>query len=391
MRALFVAWNAWNDPGSGAARSFRTMARILADGGHQVVALTAAEFEGLNAVDLGAHLGSLGLQGSERYTPRCRTLARYKWEGVDVNFICTEVDKRQPVNETDTRAFLAHVTRLIREYRPQVVATYGSHPALGEARRLLKQGASRVVMHVLNFGYEKREAFLNVDRVTTNSAFLQRWYGEKIGLRSHVLYSPVLASEVVAESGSRDKVLFVNPTMHKGRALVARMLEMLAAQKIAIPFEVIVSDAPKAEFRAMLSPEAESLVTFSGPYADPKEFWGRAKIAVVPSVIEAFGRVAVEAVLNGVPVIGPNMGGVPEAMGEGGIALPIPKSMATAMDELPSEEDALPWVQALVDLWFDEVRYQKAQAGAAVSAERWSEEATRARVLQYFEGVAAGK
>ena len=56
-------------------------------------------------------------------------------------------------------------------------------------------------------------------------------------------------------------------------------------------------------------------VTYLPPTEDMKQVWQETKILLVPSLVqETFGRVAVEAELNGIPVVASNRGGLPEAV-----------------------------------------------------------------------------
>ncbi len=53
-------------------------------------------------------------------------------------------------------------------------------------------------------------------------------------------------------------------------------------------------------------------------------------VFVVPSRWEGFGRVAVEAMLAGVPVIASDVGGLPEVLGDAGILAPVDDERALA-------------------------------------------------------------
>ena len=56
--------------------------------------------------------------------------------------------------------------------------------------------------------------------------------------------------------------------------------------------------------------------------------YARARVLLVPSLWwESGPRVIVEALSNGIPVIGSSSGGVPEVIGDGGIILDFPKNI----------------------------------------------------------------
>lgn len=90
---------------------------------------------------------------------------------------------------------------------------------------------------------------------------------------------------------------------------------------------------------------------------------------------ESFGRVAAEAVMNGIPVLASKTGGLPEAVGEGGILLAPPASCTGGPERwnfLPSEEECRSWANALYSLWDRRVEMgnEVRKAGEAHSLER---------------------
>jgi LmbE family N-acetylglucosaminyl deacetylase len=105
-------------------------------------------------------------------------------------------------------------------------------------------------------------------------------------------------------------VTFINPHPMKGVALV----EELARQRPDLRFQFIKSWPYPPHY----TPNVE-LVAFN---LDMRSVWRRALVLLVPSLCaEAFGRVVVEAQINGVPVIHHDIGGLAEA--GGGVAIAV--------------------------------------------------------------------
>lgn len=96
------------------------------------------------------------------------------------------------------------------------------------------------------------------------------------------------------------------------------------------------------------------------PRSQMSDFWNSASIAVVPSLYEPFGLVALEALACGVPVVASSVGGLREIVvdDECGILVPPGDSVALA--------------QALLSLLKDEPRRLRLAEGARRRAERFS-------------------
>jgi glycosyltransferase involved in cell wall biosynthesis len=105
---------------------------------------------------------------------------------------------------------------------------------------------------------------------------------------------------------------------------------------------------------------------------DPRSFYRLSKLVLVPSVCrESFGRVAVEAMLGGVPVLASDRGALPEVVGPGGGCLPVPAWLTPESRTPPSAAEVEPWRAAVVRLWDDAAGYAAASAAARAAAAAW--------------------
>lgn len=65
-----------------------------------------------------------------------------------------------------------------------------------------------------------------------------------------------------------------------------------------------------------------SNISILKPTENVREIYAKTSLLIIPSQWEeAFGRVAIEAMANGIPVIGSNVGGLKEAIGKGGVLI----------------------------------------------------------------------
>ena len=92
---------------------------------------------------------------------------------------------------------------------------------------------------------------------------------------------------------------------------------------------------------------------------------------------EPFGRVAAEAMINGVPPLVADRGSLPDVLdgdffaGGGGRVLPIPAWMTAKSSALPSEAEIAPWFDAVCEVWDDPALYEEiASRAQKIAADR---------------------
>jgi glycosyltransferase involved in cell wall biosynthesis len=147
--------------------------------------------------------------------------------------------------------------------------------------------------------------------------------------------------------GKRTHIVQVGLTARKGAPLTLA----IARQRPDIPF-LIVRNWEGLQVQSEdsgLDDQAASLpnVQVIPPWRDARKLYRVSRILLVPSFWqETWGRVVTEAQLNGIPIVASNRGGLPEAVGKGGVVLD---------PEAPIGE----WVSAVSRIWDDLTWYQE--------------------------------
>jgi glycosyltransferase involved in cell wall biosynthesis len=229
-----------------------------------------------------------------------------------------------------------------------VVQCHKSVP-LGKA---LQAAGVPVVVYLRNVEFHELAGDLTELRSAlyiANSEFTARTYEGRFGIRSTVI-PPTVDPARYQTPTTRRYVTFINPYSEKG---FEKAVE-IACRCPNIPFLFVESWKLDAENRARVEHAIAHLknVTLEGRTDDMKTVYGRTKILLAPSKWEeAWGRVASEAHCSGIPVLGSRRGGLPEAIGEGGVVLDY---------DAPLDE----WVSALTRLWSDDAHYERMSAAA---------------------------
>lgn len=94
----------------------------------------------------------------------------------------------------------------------------------------------------------------------------------------------------------------------------------------------VAGDGPEREALETLAADClPGRVRFLGPIADVDDFYAACDVFALPSHMEGFGLVYVEAAFHGVPSIGCRVGGVPDAVADGQTGLLVPVKDADAL------------------------------------------------------------
>jgi glycosyltransferase involved in cell wall biosynthesis len=407
VRFLLVNNHCITDPIAGVTQSLRTIVEWLADAGHQCQVLTTARFETAVTFTIDDHLEQQGVPRSaqDARPPRSKTAARianrpvvhYAVKQVPVTLVRTLHNDEAHPNRAEAAQFLTLLDRLLTEFAPDVLIAANGHPMIFESMRNARRRGITTAFAVRGFGYDDPAYFANVDHVFTCSRYLSGVYRDKIGLVSTPLEPPLDWSTVVAPLDSRAFVTFVNPAPHKGLFLFARLADMLGSRRPDIPVLVVQSGQSGGSLNNIPGMDFSRYpqLMAAPPVQTPREYFALTRILLVPSVWEEpFGRVAAEALVNGIPPIVSNRGALPDVIngdatsGGGGLVRRVPDWMTRTGARIPSAQEIEPWFGAVCALWDDAALYSAVSArGRAIADLRYSEQVSRARHVDYFTSL----
>jgi glycosyltransferase involved in cell wall biosynthesis len=386
----------------------RIIMEWLAQAGHDVRVIATARFDARPPANLQKHLSEQGIVPRKNPPPKAfvrsakrvanmgpgRPTFEFTLNAVPVTMLVTTGGPDTPAERFEGEQFLFLLEHLLADFRPDILLTYGGHSIVQDAMRRARGLGAITVFSLRNYGYEDRRYYEHVDHVFTTSPYLSRVYRDRIGLRSVGIDSPIDWSEVEAPEEMRRFVTYVNPSLYKGSAVFARLADMLGSQRPDIPLLVVQSATTAGQLNAIAGLDFRKYPHIMAAPATPRpsDFFALTRILLVPSTFaEPFGRVAAEALINGIPPIVSDRGALPETVGEGGTVVPLPSWVTAESRDLPSPDEVKPWFDAICALWDDPDRYREASARARATAEgRYHETTMRKRYDEYFQSLAPG-
>ena len=264
-----------------------------------------------------------------------------------------------------------HMEQVIDHFRPDAVLVQAMN-AMPVAHRINALGVPMAVywrdaqLHRMNGTPVGLKA-----RYLANSRFTASFYQRRFGVESVVVPPLIDRARYVAKEHARRSVVFVGTVPEKGLELATNIARLCPD----IPFTFVESWLlPRKRRQAVKAMLKQTPNVRFVPYLRSMiSIYAEARILLAPSQWEeGYGRVASEAHMNGIPVIGSRIGGLTEAIGQGGICID-PHAPATE------------WADCLRALWNDDVAY--ARLARAAEEYSWREELNPAWVISRVIGV----
>lgn len=381
MRVLLLLGQSVHDHSSGAAQSMRQMAEALAFSGCEVRALCTTGCE--NGADASHwwpawHRREGGLPGIDP------SWSAGDWieltdRGVLHHALVTEPDRRHHWQKDHGAAFDARLDALVDAFEPEVVLTFGADLADQARWQKLRQRGARVVL-VLHNLHQADQPRPQVDACWVPSRFMQKRY--RLAWPGHaaptVVPTPLAPYLRAADLNRADRVFvtFINPEPAKGVAVAAGLLHRWLATRPQQPLLVVEGRSRADQWLQALRTRGlhagQCAQAFVSPTReDLADVWASSRVLLMPSVVEeAAGRVALEAMLNGVVPVVSNRGALPETVGEPRWVQPLPPEIHWR-DTTPAGDEVCAAWDAAVSHWLDdEADWLRASRQAMAMAEQ---------------------
>lgn len=410
VRFLLANNHCISDPTAGVTHSLLTIMRWLAEDGHECHVLTTARFESPVTFTIEEHLRGLGVSVEPCSTERSpatgsskkprgsgRPTVRYAVDGVSITLLMTRHNDETRPDRAEAAQYQRVLEQLLDEVAPDQLIACNAHPMIGLAVATAHKRGITTAFAVRGFGYYERRYFAHTDHVFTCSQYLTDLYREKVGLLSTPIEPPIEWSKVIAPSEARAFVTFVHPAPHKGLLLFARLADMLGQKRPDVPILVVQSGQSGGSLNRIPGIDFGKYpqIMAAPPTPTPADYFALTRILLVPSVwAEPFGRVAAEAMINGIPPLVSDRGSLPQVVGGdfstggGGRVLPIPEWLTFKSARVPSEAEVQPWFDAVCELWDDAALYERVASRARqIAEERYAERVARQRHVAYFTSL----
>lgn len=361
---LWVSPHALHDTSEGVSIQCRNMLEALKTYYDDEVNITC-----LCSFNFGSPIGTGMFEDLQGILAADEPSFNFSLNGIDYIYPKCHSTNIDEYNSLEQKLFFKFFTGILPNYKPDLIMGYGgdmlSISVRAEARR-------RGIPYAYFLAGSSSDVYnlSECDLVLTDSHATQDLYSKTLKLDTVPVGAFINPKTVVADPASRQPqyVTFINPMAQKGISIFLRLAMMAKQQLPDVKFLVVNS---RGNFKSNvekvyeLGPDGktknhtlrEDMLdnVFVGDHTENvKDIYAVTRVLLAPSLgFETWGRVASEAILNGIPVLASKSGGLPEACGEkygAGVCLDIPVELQKEQFLLPSEQQVQPWLDQLREM-----------------------------------------
>ena len=382
MNIFFVALSNIFDDSNGAAVATRTLLDHLKQGGHNVSIVCSSLMECAidSSFDLWLRANFASALISTEYVEYrddnygCPVMynlrgCRFEFKGIPTVMYLDFGSYVRSISDAEFVSFLALSETTMQSSGSDLVLSYGSHTRI--LFRSAKRLGAKTVFLLHSLAYKDVRFFDFADHLDVPSVFGQAHYRETLGVECIFLPNTVDPERVYVESANRKYITMVNPSVEKGVNLFAQLVDAFGAVDPLVKFLAVEARGGEHDLAACgIDLRLYNNLRLMSHTKDPKKFWSLTKICVVPSLVnESQGLVALEAMINGIPVLVSDRGALSETVGPCGfvLAIPEPNRLAGYGGQIYNVQFQN-WIDAISSLVYDIEKYRD----ASLRSRKWA-------------------
>lgn len=350
-KILWMSPYSLHDISSGASIHCKTVLECLAKRGFEVWSCSSFIFDSPAGASVFNNL-------KDKIDSSKKSVFEIDDAGIHYIYTRSSSNFEQEQNLNDQELLFKVYCSVLDNFKPDFVMGFGtgmiSMTSFAEAQR---RGIV-TIYPVLN-GNHGNYAFPNTDLILTDSHASANLYFRRDQIRmipTGQLFDPLYC---LSNKRKPKYITFINPSFEKGLSIFAKLAQYCQKAHPDLRFLVVNSHGNFAENIQYLhtkgnkddhplKPQDFDNVDMTPATNNMKPIYTVSKVLVTPSLWwESWGRVASEAVLNNIPVLGSTSGGLKEATFGAGIHLDAPEHCIKDNLSLPDDEEIKPWAQAL--------------------------------------------
>jgi glycosyltransferase involved in cell wall biosynthesis len=392
-RLLFSSYHCCLDPSSGAAIATRDLLELLARHGWGVRVFCGPVLDVERREPFAQWLTGQGIGFQERPCdegPVPFSLFHFFQGRAPATVFMPRRPGRAAPSLQDGAAFLAVYQQVLDDFQPHVLLTYGGHAQASNLMARARRRGAAVVFALHNLEYRQRRLFQDASAVLVPSQFCAEHYLRTLALDCTAIPSPLDWSRVRCDRDpARQYVTFVNPQPNKGVFVFARIAHELGTRRPDIPL-LVVEGRGGVDWLSRTGLDLSGLKNLNvmANTPDPRDFYRVSRVVLMPSLgKESFGRVAAEAMINGIPVLVSGRGALPEVVRGAGFVFDIPERYTPVSRIVPAAGEVSPWVETVIRLWDDAALFEAESRRALAAAEAWRPERLVEQYDAFFRGL----
>ncbi len=196
-----------------------------------------------------------------------------------------------------------------------------------------------------------KKALMRADLVLANSTYVNKVVRRFYNIHVDVLYPLIDLKKYKTEIMDKKYLLFVGGSEHKGIKFLLKIANKMMDKEF-----LLVGKTDKALQEEIKKYRNLKHVTWID---DMREIYSQTKLLIMPRMWpEPFGRIVIEAGINGIPTISSNIGGLSESVGRGGTLI-------------NKYHDVNEWIKEIKKIIDDKVSYDALSANAKKHAKKF--------------------